>query len=306
MALRETPVITIVREDGKGEQNPSFVIDGKRWSLEHDGLENFDGIDYEVSSQDWAQYDGARLLSERSGPVDRTIVCRSMFDGDAARREAERFFIARRSYSIHVQYAGRARYCVGRQYGFRLETKPWRGRQGVTWTLLALDPYWLSEDEKRFDLAEAEGKRGFPHCSYVLREGVGSAFPHVAGFAIGNIRKEIWMENAGGATCYPRFDVSATGDVVNPVITIVDEAGNELMHVALTVDLHAGDEFAIDFSTRPTSIVLNGQNASHLVKAGSTLAAGIEPGRFKVEWSADEGDAALAILPSIRERYASI
>lgn len=302
----KAPIIKIVRDDGRGAENPVFAIDGKRWHLVKDGLENFDGVGYEVASEDYAQYDGAYLLGERSGAVDRTVMARSRIGRDAARREAERFFVARRSYEIHVEYAGRARFCVGRQYGFRTAIEPFAGEQGLTWTLLALDPYWLSEDEKRFDLAEAEGKAGFSFCSYAGRAPAPAAAPHVRGFVAGVVRKEIWMDNAGGAAAYPRFDVEVSGDVANPVLSVVDASGAELVRVALTVDLKAGDSFSVDFAKRPTSITLNGENASHLVRPGSTLAAGIEPGRFKVEWSADSGDAALRILPSIRERYASI
>lgn len=300
------PIIKIVRDDGLGEENPVFAIDGKRWHLVKDGLENFDGVGYEVASEDYAQYDGAYLLGERSGAIDRTVTARSRIGRDVARREAERFFVARRSYEVHVEYAGRARYCVGRQYGFRAAVEPYAGEQGLVWTLLSLDPYWLSEDEKRFDLAAAEGKAGFSFCSFVDRSIAPAEAPHVRGFAVGVIRKEIWMDNAGSAAAYPRFDVEASGDVKNPVLSVVDASGTELVRVALTVDLRAGDAFSVDFAQRPTSITLNGENASHLVRPGSTLAAGIEPGRFKVEWSADDGDAALRILPSIRERYAAI
>lgn len=304
--MKDIPTIKIIREDGRGEQNPAFVIDGRRWSLVQDGLENFDGIGYEVSTQDYAQYDGACLMTERSGTVDRTISARSRIGREAARREAERFFIARRAYEVHVEYAGRARYCIGRQYGFRTAVEPCSDKQGLTWTFLALEPYWMSEDEKRFDLAKAEGKAGFSFCSYAAHEAQPSAFLHVRGFVAGVIRKEIWMDNGGGATAYPRFDVTVSADVKNPVITAENEAGEELLRVALTVDLHAGDAFAIDFSKRPTSVTLNGRNASHLVKPGSTLASGIEPGRFLVKWNADSGDASMRILPSIRERFASI
>ncbi len=299
------PVVTIVRDDGLGEGNPRFVIDGTRWFLVNGGLEGFDGVGYEVSTGDYAQYDGAYLLGERSGTVDRTITARALVGRFAARREAEQFFVARRSYEVHVEYAGRSRYFVGRQYGFRLSVDPGDGVQELVWTALALDPYWLSEDEKRFDLAEAEGKAGFAFCSWGARKSP-PGFVHVAGFVAGVIRREIWMDNAGGATAYPRFDVSATGEVKNPVIRILDAAGAEQMRVSLTVDLSAGDALTFDFSARPTLVLLNGEDASHLVRPGSTLAAGVEPGRFQVVWSADEGDAALSILPSIRERYASV
>ena len=75
--------------------------------------------------------------------------------------------------------------------------------------------------------------------------------------------------------------------------------------VEMALTMRAGDELVIDFAARPTSVALNGANASNLVKPGSTLAAGIEVGDFALTWSAKSGDAAMSVEPSIRERYTS-
>ena len=298
--------LRIVRLDGAGEQNPEFVIDGGRWRIPSDGLEGFGGVEYSVSTADYAQYDGAYLLGERVPARDRTVTAHAFFDRAAARREAERFFIPRRAYEVHCEYMGRARYFTGRQYALDLSTDNVHRRQVLTWTCLSLEPLWLSEDEKRFNLAGAQGKRGFAFCSFARRVGTGAGVAgesHIAGHVAGVIAKEIWMENDGCSTAYPRFEVLAHGAVANPVLRVSDSTGAEVIYLALKVDLKAGDELSIDFSARPTAIELNGANASNLIRVGSTLAAGIEVGRFRVEWSADSGDAALEILPSIRERY---
>ena len=316
-------VITVVRDDGLGERNPRFLFDGDRWRIPSDGLENFGGVAYEVTTQAYAQYDGSYLLNERVPERDRTISADAWIDPVEARAEAEAFFIPHREYEVHCTYRGRTRYFRGVQYAFDLPTGNVWGRQSLTWTCLALDPMWLSEDEKRFDIAEAEGLFGFPFMSlaeaYTVdpeadegEDGPGPARASgnvtdaiIEGFAVGAIAHEIEMENAGTAAAYPRFDISASGEVVNPVIAITDSSGAEVCRIGFDLTLGDGDELTVDFSTRPTSILLNGANASQHVTSGSTLATGIEVGRFTLSWSAEEGDAALSIKPSIRERYAS-
>ena len=320
----DAPVITIVRQDGRGSDNPRFSIDGLPWTLERDGLENFDGMEHDVSTGEYAQYDGDYLLAERSPSLDRTIQAAAVGDVAALRSQAERFFVPGREYEVHVEAEGRRRFSRGRQYAFRLTVDNRRRVQRLTWTFLALDPMWLSESENRFDIAEAVPMFSFPFVSFARAVGplpqvraaaaagevpnVGGLDPecHMAGFVVGKVQRRINLSNDGDATCYPRFDITSTGPVSNPLITVSDEAGSVVCSIGVNVDLDAGDELVIDFSARPTAIELNGENASHLVSAGSTLAAGIDIGDYVVEWSAASGDAAMQIKPSIRERYTTI
>lgn len=309
--MRE-PRITIIRDDGLGELNPAFSIDRTRWRLERDGLEGFDGVPYTVSVQDYAQYDGAYLLSERSGTRDRTINAVALGDIASLREQAESFFIPRREYEVHVEAAGRRRWFRARQYAFSLTVDNLRRIQRLSWTCLALDPMLLSEDEKRFDLAEAEGHRGFPFLSFTGAEAPrpeARSVPgavHIAGFIVGVLSREIAMENNGDAPAYPRFDISATGEVVNPSIEIVDARGTVVSRFGVKLTMSAGDSLVVDFSQRPTTVELNGENCLNRVTAGSTLATGIEVGSFRVRWAAESGDASLHIEPSIRERFTTV
>lgn len=313
--MRE-PKITIVRDDGLGELNPRFVIDGRSWRLERDGLEGFDGVDYSVSTQDYAQYDGAYLMSERSPARDRTIsaACVSK-DIAGLRDEAERFFIPKREYEVHVTAEGRSRWFRGRQYAFALTVDNLRNAQRLVWTSLALDPMLLSEDEKRSDIAEATAHRGFPFLSFGSAEAPAPGLAarssqrsavHIAEFVVGVLSREINMENSGDAPAYPRFEISATGDVVNPSVAIKDSRGTVVSQFGVKLTLHSGDMLVVDYSARPTVVELNGENVLNKVTAGSTLATGIDVGRFTVSWDAESGDASLHIEPSIRERYTAI
>lgn len=308
--------ITVVRDDGLGESNPRFAFGKRPWLVVYEGLENFEGVDHEVSTSDYAQYDGSRLVSERSPSRDRTISAVGIGDPELLRAQAESFFIPRREYEVHVEAGGRRRFCRGRHYAFALRVDNMTGAQLLDWTFLALDPCWLSEDSKTFDIAEAKGKFGFPFVSHLARvapqpESEAAALSeyvekHVKGFVAGVLSPRIEMSNEGGFTAYPVFSIRATGEVVNPAVTVEDSAGVTVCEVGFALTMQAGDELVVDFSARPTAITKNGANASQLITPGSTLAAGIEVGDFTLTWSADSGDAALSVVPTIRERYATI
>lgn len=309
--------IVVVRDDGKGDSNPTFRFgsSGPGWRLVYEGLEGFEGIDYEVSTGDYAQYDGAYLLNERSPSRDRTISAVRFGDPAALRKQAESFFVPKREYEVHVAADGRCRFVRARQYAFSLKVDSQTGGQLLDWTFLSLDPYWMSEDSKAFDIAEARGKFGFPFVSFASRvvpepeamaESAGSPAKHIEGFVVGVLSQRVQMVNAGGAEAYPVFVMTATDRVVNPRITVEDEAGNVVCEVGFDLEMSDGDAVTVDFSQRPTSITLNGENVSQLTTAGSTLAAGIGVGTFALNWSAESGDAALSVVPTIRERYATI
>lgn len=319
-------VIEVVRDDGLGERNPRFDFGGWRWRIPSDGLEGFDGVDYEVGYTEYAQYDGAALGGERVPPAVRSIEAEPSFDPAEARAEAESFFIPRRSYELHVSYMGRRRYCTGRQSGFSISAgNTWR-RPALTWEVTCLDPMLYEESERSFDIAQARPCFGFPFLSfaagkYTVPEGddpqpapgpapraaaPGAEPDHIAGFVTGVVSNRIRMENSGGTEAYPRFEVSASGPVSNPGIAIVGPDGEDLYSVGMALSMGAGDSLVLDFSTRPTTVTLNGANATHLVSAGSDLVLSVPVGEYFLELRADSGDAALSVEPAIREAHTAI
>lgn len=289
--------IEIEREDGLGEDNPRFVADGSRWRVEVGGLENFGGLSYDLSTQAYAQYDGSALLRERVPEQDRTLVVAARFGAEAARDEAMGFFIPGREYTVRCTVLGRTRHFAGRQYALTVDLGSLSLPTRVTWTCLSIQPYWLSEDEHGVDVVEARKCRGFPFLSTDLHDG---------GFIVGMVSHETRLVNAGHAPTYPRFTVTAAGMVSRPTVRVLDASGSAVMDVTMLLDLDAGDVLTLDFEARPTAIELNGANVSHLAKPGSTLAASIGVGEFSIEWSAESGDAAMSVVPSIRERYTGI
>lgn len=305
--------IVVIRDDGRGDLNPTFVVGEGPWRILNEGLDGFDGLDHDLATQDYAQYDGGWLTGERVAAKDRTLTAVAVGDPAALRSEAERFFVSGREYEVHVEASGRRRFCRARHYGFHMATDNARRSQTIEWTFLALDPYWLGEDERRFDVAEAVGAFGFPFMSLESAWKLptdGSVETEVdcivEGFVASVLEHEIAMENNGSGTAYPRFDMVASGEVVNPSISIVDSSGSEVCVFGVELTMKAGDELVFDFSSRPTSITLNGENVSNKAVPGSTLASGIAPGDFTLVWSADSGDAALSVRPTIRERFEAI
>lgn len=313
--MRRELTIEIERDDGLGEGNPRLVADGSRWRVEVGGLENFGGVSYEVSTQEYAQYDGSLVTRERTPEQDRTLVLGARFDPAVARDEAMAFFIPHREYTVRCTLMGRTRHFRGRQYAMSVELGSLALPTTVTWTCLCAQPFWLSEDEHGYDIAEAQGRRGFPFASPADRvppeapvpKSAGAGAPaHVAGFVVGVVSHATRLVNAGHVPTYPRFTVSASGNVSNPTVRVLDASGEVAMDVTALVDMTDGDELVIDFESRPTTVELNGENVLHLVKPGSTLAASIGVGRYDVEWSAESGDASMRVVPSIRERYTGI
>lgn len=311
MSRRPPLIIEIERDDGLGEENPRLLADGTRWRVEVGGLENFGGVSYEIATQAYAQYEGSLPMRERTPEQDRTMVLAARFDRAEARDEAMAFFIPHREYVVRCTLLGRTRHFTGRQYALRVDLGSLSLPTRVTWTCLCTQPFWLSEDEHGYDLAEAQGRRGFPFVSLVDRvapepEARVTGPSHVAGFIVGIVSHATRLVNGGHVPTYPRFTISASGEVENPAVRVLDGSGETVLDVTVFVSMQDGDELVLDFESRPTSIALNGENVSHLVKPGSTLAASIGVGRYDVEWSAESGDASMQVVPSIRERYTGI
>lgn len=306
--------ISITREDGRGPSNPVFSIGGaSRWHLAQDGLEGFDSVPVTVSTQAYAQYDGSFLMAERAPELDRTISAFAAGDLASLRAQAEAFFIPRREYRVSITAEGRSRFFRARHYAMALAVDGYRDVQRLEWTCLALDPYLYSEESNSFNIVEGRAKRGFPFVSFAGRvapEPTGRIAPepetHVAGMVASVVSRTLKMRNSGSTTTYPRFDIAAGGEVRDPSVSITDPTGAEVCRFGVRVSMRAGDVLTVDFSTRPTLITLNGRNVSNLAKPGSTLATGIEPGDFDLSWSAAFGDAAMSVVPTIRNRYASL
>lgn len=309
----QEPKITISREDGRGASDPSFSIGSGAWRLLRGGLENFDSVPVEVSTEPFAQYAGSYLMAERAPELDRTIRCAAVGDLDALRAQAESFFVPGRSYRVEVLSGPRRRFFRARHYALSLSVDNHDRVQLLTWTCLATDPYIYSAESNSFNLVEGRAKRGFPFVSFARRVAPEPTLriapepeTHIAGMVASVVSRTLKMRNTGSADTYPRFDITASGEVRDPSVSITDSTGVEVCRFGVAVTMSEGDVLTVDFTARPTLITLNGANVSNLAKPGSTLAAAIAPGEFSVSWSAAFGDAAMSVVPTIRNRYTTI
>lgn len=314
--MRE-PVVTIERDDGLGALNPVFPLDGRPWRLLRDGLDGFDGMRSDVSSSSYAQYDGAMVTAARFEPQDRSVRFAAAGDPGELRGSVRSFFRPRAEYVVHVDAGDVPLVARGVYYDLSVATDNLTRAQTAEFTILCAEqPMLMSEDEKRFDIAEAVGHFGFPFRSFKASRwtrpaaaratAAGTGQDHIRGMVCGLRSSRVEMVNGGDADAYPRFDVYAAGNVVDPLVTVEDASGAEVCRFGAKLTMREGDVLTVDFSARPTAMELNGANVSHLATPDSTLAAGIPVGRFAVGWSAKSGDAALSIKPSIRERYTAI
>lgn len=305
-------ILEIRRDDGA-----VLVADGRRWAVPVDGgLEGFGGVSYDVPVREYSQYDGGRYSAERTPAQERSVTMHGRFDPAEARDEAMGFFIPHREYTVRCTHLGRTRHFTGRQLALEVETGSPYARTVVKWTCLCAQPFWLSEEAHSYDIAEADGRRGFPFASPTERWAPSpvmdmamhqAAKGHVAGFVVGTISNATRLVNRGHVPTYPRIDVTCSkGTVVDPTVRVLDASGGTAMSVTVKTTMADGDALVLDFTERPTRIELNGRNISHLAVPGSTLAASIGVGAYTVEWSAKSGDAAMRVVPSIEERYTGI
>ena len=293
-------VVRIVRDDGR-----EFVIDGGDWKLESDGLAGWAELSHEVSTVDNAGYDGATVTSSRVGLSERTVTAVSRQGSDAAamRAYAVSFFNPKHEFDVHLTYQGRTRWCHGVQSGFSCPTGNVYQRVEITWTLLCPDPFLMSEGDFGKDIAEVVGKYGFPFSSCV--QASGGAYGHV--FSDGFIASKrqfspiVEITNDGDVDTWCRAVLVASGEVVNPKLTQGDE------YVRIVTTMEEGDEVVIDFTHRPPTVTLNGENAIHLCdRTSSFTGMRMKPGKVELGYGADSGENMLSVSVFYHERYLGI
>lgn len=301
--------LRIVRDDGK-----EFAIDNERWLVPNDGLENWAELPYSVSTEESAQYDGGVVTNRRVSVVDRSVTAElaDWRENAKARAEVISFFSPKHEYEAHLTYQGRTRWCGGVQYAFKCSVGNVYEPCSFTWTILCPQPFLLSEDDYGKDIAAVEPKFGFPFMSALDRVGSGSELAHQRGFQAG-VRvegKTASLDNDGDLEAWPRFVITAGGQVVNPVVSVktdITDTSYSYAYIQIWTTLEAGDVLVVDTESRPPSVTVNGANANNLVDhlaefTGMRLGLGTS----KVSYSATEGDAFMSVYIYYRKRYLGI
>lgn len=293
-------VVKIVRDDGR-----TFVVDDGDWRIQSDGLEGWAELDHSVSTVDNAGEDGSRVTSTRVAAAERTLtaIVRDKAMNARARADAISFFNPKHEFDVHLTYQGRTRWCHGVQSGFSCPTGNVHQRVTFTWTILCPDPYLLSEDDFGEDIAAVRGHFGFPFKSAVkvAQALVTKVYPR--GFIASErlYSPTVEVDNAGDVPTYCRAVMTASGEVVNPVL----KQGEE--YVRLVDTLEDGDVVEIDFTKRPPTIAKNGENAIHLCdRTSSFTGMSMQPGKVEFAYGADSGENLLSCSIFYNERYLGI
>lgn len=295
-----TVLVRIVRSDGQ-----EFIInDGKNWRIPNDGLENFANLNYSVASTEIPSYDGALVTSKRLGSVDRSIhaVAKDTRLNEALRAEAIRFFNPRFTFDVHLSYMGRTRWCSGEQIGFKCSEGNIYQPIEIEWTILCARPFLLSEGDFGKDIAEVVGKFGFPFRSF-LPVSDGSIPGYMTGFiaSLHSFGQTVDIENDGDVDSGMKVTITAKGEVVNPLVRI----GNGFVRLIKT--MQEGDTVQLDASSRPPTVLYNGQNAMQLLDRNSSiLDMVISVGTTTIEYDADDGDQYMSVVVRYNKQYLGI
>lgn len=294
-------VVRIVRSDGE-----EYTLGNEPWRIPNEGLEDFNNLSYDVTSDEIPSYDGAIITSKRVSAKDRTIkaVLNYSEDQAAIRAEAIRFFNPKYSYTCYVTYLGRTRHCEGEQIGFMVTTGNIYKKVELTWTILCPNPYMLDADIFGKDLTQSDPRFGFPWVSF-LPPAEGEPKRTNVGFITGYYKYvgSASIVNDGDVPSGIRMIISATDTVVKPYVTV----GNKGRFEPPTATMKAGDKFELDASVRPPKVLFNGKNAIGLAgKNSNILDMVIDPGVTKLSYGAQEGSGSMHVTIYYNKQYLGI
>lgn len=203
----------IIRDDGK-----VFIIDDSVWRIPNEGLDGWHDLDVSIGTLDNVIRDGGIVTNQRVGMVYRTITAelRDIQANQVGRRQAESFFLPKRSYTVKATYMGRTRKCDGVQSKFTMSQGNVYQPVTFAWTILCADPYMTTPESVESTIGfKSEPRFGFPYVSLANRQddynkgfitGLGKADENQ--FA-GNLNRENVMiiTNDGDVEVAPRFVV---------------------------------------------------------------------------------------------------
>lgn len=278
--------VEVIRDDGR-----CFLIDNKSWKIKSDGLEGFDFVEPEVTSEPNAYGDGSRLVASRVNDKDRTVsaVYKGSLSEKANQREVVRsFFNHKRSYKLVVEYMGMKKACEGYLYHFSLPTANIHRNLELTFTLLCTQPYMLSYDDFAKNIAQVDGGLEF---DFEIPE-EGTDFGHYT------FNQTVIIENDGDVGTDMKVVLRATGPVTNPKLIKDDK------FVRIIDTMKSGDEITIDLISKPCKITKNGVNIIGKTDRMSSFSKmAIDVGMNKISYNADDGYNNLEVYLYYNERY---
>lgn len=274
-----------LRDDGL-----EFILGNEDWGIL--SLEGADSLETEIYTESNAMGEGEFITGEQVKSREIIFVAdtKRLSELSVKRQSAMAFFNRKRSFKVYLSYRGVTRWIEGRLAGFKCPTNNVFEAVEITGTLLCPEPYWKSVDEFGKDIANIIPAFGFPYNALV-----GKQYP--VGYS--EFAKEVHIYNDGDAETQIRAVITAK-DVVSVPALIKDDYG-----IYINVAMDTGDVIEIDFGER--SVRMNGENIiTKLQKKSSLTNMALNIGDNIVSYSADDGDANMAVNIYYNKRYQGV
>ena len=239
--------LKFIRSDGN-----TFTVDNKQWGM----INNIDGISFppiEINTTNLIGSAGSILNSKRISSRDITfeLVGKSN-DKQRLRNSALTFFNYDFSYKILISYLGNAKRHIDCElYNIDMPARSIGNFVTLTITMLALNPYFKSENMFNVFIAKTIPTIGFPYVSVFNK-----------GFTTGVMKSttSVRIKNNGDVATPFKVVTKFTGDVVNPTIRLNDS------DFTLIKSFVNKDVLVIDFTNPVPVITINGVNSIQYIK----------------------------------------
>jgi hypothetical protein len=275
--------LRFVRSDGR-----ELSVNDDVWGITD--IKGLDKLELTVYTQKAAIGDGDLVTGARVGArtIEIELTARNVALNEVLRRAATSFFTAGRAYDLYVTRYGEPRYARECWLdSFEIPTERQFKRLVARIDLLCPEGYFLSADSFSRNIAEIEGRCGYP---YIATETYGRIY------GIYTYAGLVYLDNDGDTEAYCQAVFIAKGDVTNPKLL----AGDGYVRVIGTMS--AGDVLIID--GREKSVTMNGVNISnHLDKDSYFDGIVFSIGTNSVGFTADIGSNVLDVYVYYNKRY---
>jgi hypothetical protein len=257
------------------------------------GITDIKGLDkpeITVYTQKAAIGDGDLVTGSRVGArtIEIELTARNVVLNEVLRRAATSFFTAGRTYALYVTRYGEPRYARECWLdSLEIPTERQFKRLVARIDLLCPEGYFLSADSFSKNIAEIEGRCGYPYVA-------AAAYGRIYG--IYTYAGLVYLDNDGDTEAYCQAVFIARGDVTNPKLL----AGDGYVRVIGTMS--AGDVLMID--GREKSVTMNDVNISNQLDKDSDFGGIVfSIGTNSVGFTADIGSNVLDVYVYYNKRY---
>lgn len=278
----------IVRSDGA-----EFSLDGTQWIILGE-VEGATASIYGITKNEKGIGDGDFVSGKRTEgrPLSLRAINNAMYKGDphTMRNTAISFFNPKKTFSLWLTYGGRTRWISCELDAFNATPVTVGGAVILTVSFYAPDPYFNSDSNFGKDIASSIPLLAFPwYWALDWHNATGSY----------SLARNANIFYSGDVESYFKVVTSFTGATLNPVFY----KGNNF--IKINSSFNKGDIIEIDFENK--RVWINGENSIQKVDKMSTfIDMEITPGNNIISYSADEGDAQMAVTVYYNEKFLGV